>query len=1126
MALVSPGVEVNVIDESFYTPATAGTIPMFFVVSKENKQNSSGTGIARGTTKENAGRPFLLTSQRDLADTFGDPIFQTDNNNNPINGGELNEYGLQAAYSVLGVTNRAWVTRADLDLGLIEPSTEAPASEPLNGTFWLDTSASKYGIFEWNGSSLSEPNGQTFVSKTPIVITDEADTKGGTANNGVASDSPVPRGSIGAVGDYAIVFETSVAKLFFKSQGNVEKGVQPGTWVLVGSEQWIASWPTVRGGDLPESGDEPDYSAEGNTLTINGTPVDTSATTRLGLEEYLNNTLNLDGIQFSITEDDRVEIYSDGTSGIADDSTQGGPIVIANPDSQLGLPEGTFYPPALDIATHTEVPRFKITDANDVDPNIAENTSARPTGSVWLKTTEPGGGARWRMKVYNGQTQLWEDIEAPLFDSNADAIYNLDIVAGGANIPNDAVYVKTNVAGDALPQATFKLYRRDGVAPTTATGAIFSSPSITDDVTIRATQPGQEGFEQGTFEVQSGSDADDFASAVNALNITGLTASVDGTDRVVLRHATGGDIQLQVPDGEGELLSDIGFTAAIDNIFNMDGWNVVDNYLQISLWDPNSDNGDTFYVPSDNEVTTLTADNTLWYSSVVDEVDIMIHNGSTWVGYQNGPYNGTDSNGPIVAASRPRVQSNGSDLVTGDIWIDTSNIDEYPEIYVYNDELPNTRPENRWVQLDTTDQTSDNGVLFADARWSTDGGNEGDTTFEPASISELLTDDFLDPDAPDPALYPRGMLLWNLRRSGFNVKRFVRNYIDQNSDNPRQDDLSMEEYYPHRWVTESANQNDGRGSFGAVAQRKVVVQALQALLNSNDDIRDKESRQFNLMATPGYPELIGEMITLNFDRDLSAFIIGDSPATLEPNATSLNTWATNDNLAVEDNENGLVSRDEYLGIFYPWGFTSDNLGNNVVVPPSHMITRTIILSDQVSFPWFAPAGIRRGGITNASSSGYINEEGEFVSIALNEGQRDVLYENNVNPITFLSGAGLVNYGQKTRARGASALDRINVARLVVFLRGQLDQLAKPYIFEQNDKITRDEIKQATESLLLELVGQRALFDFLVVCDESNNTPSRIDRNELYLDIAIEPVKSVEFIYIPLRLKNTGEIASL
>jgi len=370
------------------------------------------------------------------------------------------------------------------------------------------------------------------------------------------------------------------------------------------------------------------------------------------------------------------------------------------------------------------------------------------------------------------------------------------------------------------------------------------------------------------------------------------------------------------------------------------------------------------------------------------------------------------------------------------------------------------------------------------------------------------------------------MLLWNMRRSGFNVKKYVRNYIDTTADNPRMLGVSMSSYGTDRWVTESANQEDGSGSFGRHAQRKVVVQQLQAMVNSNDDIRDDESRVFNLMATPGYPELIGEMVTLNYDRGLSAFIVGDSPARLPSNATALNDWGNNVALAVEDNDDGLVSRDEYLGMFYPWGFTSDNAGNNVVVPPSHMMLRTIALSDQVSYPWFAPAGTRRGGVTNATATGYINAEGEFVSIALNEGQRDTLYAQNVNPITFINGAGLVNYGQKTRARGASSLDRINVARLVIYLRSQLNKLAKPYIFEPNDKITRDQIKQAAESLCLELVGARALYDFLVVCDESNNTPARIDRNELYLDIAIEPVKAVEFIYVPLRLKNTGEIAGL
>ena len=152
MALISPGVQVSVIDESFYTPAEPGTTPMIFVASKQDKTNAAGTGTARGTTKANAGVPFLITSQRDLSDTFGDPIFQTDVNNNPVNGGELNEYGLQAAYSYLGVSNRAFVARADIDLGEIEPSSSAPAAAPANGTYWFDTALTKFGIFEWKRS--------------------------------------------------------------------------------------------------------------------------------------------------------------------------------------------------------------------------------------------------------------------------------------------------------------------------------------------------------------------------------------------------------------------------------------------------------------------------------------------------------------------------------------------------------------------------------------------------------------------------------------------------------------------------------------------------------------------------------------------------------------------------------------------------------------------------------------------------------------------------------------------------------------------------------------------------------------------------------------------------------------
>ena len=281
------------------------------------------------------------------------------------------------------------------------------------------------------------------------------------------------------------------------------------------------------------------------------------------------------------------------------------------------------------------------------------------------------------------------------------------------------------------------------------------------------------------------------------------------------------------------------------------------------------------------------------------------------------------------------------------------------------------------------------------------------------------------------------------------------------------------------------------------------------------------------MATPGYPELIGEMITLNTDRGLSAFILGDSPMRLTPDSTSLANWATNVNKAVEDNDNGLVSTNSYLGVFYPSGFTTDNGGKSIVVPPSHMMLRTLANNDNIAFPWFAPSGTRRGVVDNATAVGYIDSAtGEFETISVTESVRDSMHEVKINPITFFAGAGIVNFGNLTKTSASSALDRINVSRLAVYLRTQLDAIAKPFIFEPNDELTRNEIKGAVESFLLELVGQRGLFDFLVVCDSTNNTPTRIDRNELYVDIAIEPIKSVEFIYIPLRIKNTGEIAKL
>ena len=1089
--LSSPGASVTVIDESFYTPAAPGTTPLIIVASQENKANSAGTGIAPGTLKANAGKVYLLTSQMDLGSTFGIPYFQTDANNNPVHAGEVNEYGLQAAYSFLGVSNRAYVVRADLDTTQLEATGIEPHGLPTDGDIWFDTDATSYGIFEWNSATADKTGGQTFTVKKPTVITDETQLESGP-------DS-APRSTFGATGDYALVVTSDVYVLYYKKSSSV--------WVDVGSANWVKSRATIVGTKSLSGSDPID---DTSVVVINGYSVTGASSVGAFITAIGSHITGVSASLNAVTGN--IELFSDGT-GLND-----GAIAISGDASvllQLGIAADVYAQPALVIAPHTQPPQFKINGEN------------RPTGSVWIKTTTPNKGAAYSVKTYNGSTGAWVEKIAPLYASAEAALVGLD-TAGGLNIGKGTSYVKYNVAGDALPKATFDIYTR------TATGAMTIS-SMASFVKVASGDNGKtftisastlNGTMTGAQTVTLATDdtALLIAGKISALNITNVVAdAINGV--LVIKHTTGGDINL-VGFGANVLFS----TTETKNYYaNANG---VTNSFVGSNWAAQT------VTASTGAPTNPPADGQLWYNSVIDEVDIMIHNGHAWVGYQfegDGDTTfdspalefGTDPMGPIVSATQPKTQFNGDPLAEGDLWVSTADLEAYPHIYRYS------AVSKKWTLLDNSDQTTEDGVLFHDARWSTSGDK---TT--PASIQQLLVSDYVDFDAPDPALYPKGMLLWNLRRSGNNVLKYVENYVNLNDNNLRYKHQPMggasssgepdyiAPYATSRWISEAPNATNGAGQFGRHAQRAVVLKALNALINENQQIRDEDSRTFNIIACPGYLETLPGLNALNADRGLLSFIVADAPARLAPDATTLSNWGNNTAGATGDGEVGLVSTDPYSAVYYPWGFTTDLIGNNIAVPPSHIMLRTIALSDNVSYEWFAPAGTRRGGVTNASSVGYVTAEGEFQTVALNNGQRDVLASINVNPITYLGGIGLVAYGQKTRQLVASALDRINVARLVIHLRYQLNAIAKPYIFEPNDTITRNEIKQQVESLMLELTGQRALYDYLVVCDTSNNTPSRIDRNELHVDIAIEPVKAVEFIYIPLRLENTGAIKGL
>jgi hypothetical protein len=1125
--LSSPGVSVSVEDESFYTPAGAGTIPLIIVASASNKLNGASTGIAPGTLAKNDGKVYLLTSQKDLTDTYGTPIFKTDSSNNPIHAGEQNEYGLQAAYSFLGVSNRAYVARADVNLNELTGATAVPRGAPVDNAFWLDTAASHWGIFKWNSESATTVDGQKFANIVPRVITDTTQVADYLAHD------YSPKGSIGKIGDYAFVAVTSLLKLWYKKP---QTNTPAGTWVEVGTDEWKASIPTVIGSNTV-TGTAPfnDVSSVENgpqdVLTINEVNI-AGFSTLASLVTLINGSELVSAMGITAAAiDNKLQLYTTGSdidlTGTLDETAT----TLGVENGTVNYDTGIYKSPALTISAHTSVPMYKRKD----DKLTVNN---RPTNSLWIKTTAVNKGADLVVSKYIEAGLIWKSVSCPVYKNSASAINALDSTRGGLNIPGNTVYAKFNVSEDALPTASLKVFRRSNVGATTIESSIIqptSFPAGTYSFNMAESVLGSDNMSAEvtiSFTIDQDSSVavviNKILAAITSSGLNNVDAIALGETQLVISHITGGEILFD--DGTGTPISRLFSTISTINFYAHPAGNS-GNYVA-SLWSEfTTDKTSSFITPSDSAPTGGPVDGQLWYDNKIEEVDIMVNNGTTWVAYRNFDHGdgvgATNAKGPIVSPTRPKVQSDGvSQLKAGDLWIDTSDTENYPQMYKFDSFT------KLWQLIDKTDQTSEDGVLFGNARWNTNG-----IATTPSTIVELLggtglTEDariaanFLDFDAPNPALYPTGMLLWNLRRSGYNVKRYHATYVDHLARNPRWNNESMANYFEGRWVSDAANNEDGSGAFGRRAQRKVVVQSLQALVNKNLQIRDEERRVFNLIACPGYPELVGEMKILNYDRGITAFVIADTPARLPADATSLSNWGMNAALAVEDNDYGLTSSDPYMAFYYPWGYTSDNLGNNIVVPPSHMMLRTYALNDASSYLWFAPAGTSRGVINNATSVGYVDGGGEFQTVGLNRGQRDTLASVKVNPIAFIAGSGHVVYGQYTRASVASALDRVNVARLVAFLRVQFSTLTKPYLFAPNDESTRKQIKHAAEAMLLELMGQRALYDFIVVCDTSNNTPDRIDRSELWLDVAIEPTKAVEFIYIPMRLKNTGEIKGL
>ena len=473
---------------------------------------------------------------------------------------------------------------------------------------------------------------------------------------------------------------------------------------------------------------------------------------------------------------------------------------------------------------------------------------------------------------------------------------------------------------------------------------------------------------------------------------------------------------------------------------------------------------------SATQIVGATADGTLWYDS---STSIDLYKKTT---LGTGPEWTPETVGTI-GTTAPTAPS------AGDVWVDTNDLENYPHIKVYN------ATQSKWESHDNTDQSTPKGVVFADLTQKA-----ADATYNTGATRIA--------NAPNPALYPDGIFCVNMTRTTYQVRKYTTALTTD-----------------WKWRTAAGNKVNGAGYFGRKSQRAVVVKAMQSVLLSNTEIRG-DSANITLIAAPGYPECADEMLTLNVDRKETAFVVIDTPFRLTP--TGVTAWQSGTS-ASENGEDGLITSGSQCATYYPSGLSTNTDGTSVVVPASHMVLRTLNYNDQVAYPWFAPAGLTRGLVSNATNVGYIDSEGEFIATALNQGQRDTLYTAKVNPITNFPGQGLFIYGQKTLYASSSALDRINVARLIAYLRDRLDPLARPYAFEPNDESTRTAAAESVSRFLGDIMSKRGIYDFAVVCDTSNNTAARIDKNELYIDVAIEPAKAAEFIYIPIRIVNTGTL---
>jgi hypothetical protein len=275
-----------------------------------------------------------------------------------------------------------------------------------------------------------------------------------------------------------------------------------------------------------------------------------------------------------------------------------------------------------------------------------------------------------------------------------------------------------------------------------------------------------------------------------------------------------------------------------------------------------------------------------------------------------------------------------------------------------------------------------------------------------------------------------------------------------------------------------------------------------AYIKAINAVSNPDEFDINMVVTPGiirrlHPVVTTKVIDMVESRQ-DAFYIADFNG-----ANDSISQATEQANSVDSN---------YVATYYPWVKTIDNNTNKLLsVPPSVLLPAVFASNDRLAAEWFAPAGLNRGGITGAVN----------VLNRLTHSERDTLYENKVNPIAAFPGQGIVAYGQKTLQDRASALDRINVRRLLIAVKKFVASTSRFLVFEQNTSTTRTRFLNTVNPYFEAIQQRQGLYAFNVVMDESNNTPDVIDRNILAGQIFLQPAKTAEFIVIDFNILPTG-----